>query len=68
MQGGFITIVTNKDIIILKRESGERLFESEYYEYIKASDTENQKAKSNVAMRDVLQFKLISSDMTIRDN
>lgn len=57
----FIAFITNKDIIIIRRIDGVKIYEKDYFDQVKEMAQKKDMYDSLNLMRETLEFKLIAS-------
>ena len=57
----FIALITNKDLIMIRKSDGVKIYENDYLEQIKETAFKNDQFTNINVMRQVLEFRMINS-------
>ena len=57
----FIALITNKDLIMLRKSDGVKMYENDYLEQIKETAFKNDQFTNINVMRQILEFRMINS-------
>ena len=57
----FIALITNKDLIMLRKSDGVKMYENDYLEQIKETALKNDQFININVMRQILEFRMINS-------
>ena len=57
----FIALITNKDLIMLRKSDGVKIYENDYLEQIKETAFKNDQFTNINVMRQILEFRMINS-------
>lgn len=57
----FIALITNKDLIILRKSDGVKIYDNDYLEQIKESAFKSDQFTNINVMRQILEFRMITS-------
>ena len=57
----FIALITNKDLIMIRKSDGVKLYENDYFEQIKETTFKNDQFNNINVMRQILEFRMINT-------